>query len=155
MNHLQSSLMLSGLMAVSLGASAQQPPMTHCPDLPGGSNLQWDQQQRDGYVLCRAVDGNGSDAFNLMLTSEEPSLHLARALRAERAQFADKSIHWYRMDLANDSDEQAQFRRITVSKLGKQQYAQLWFNAGDQAELDTRIEQIGNLRLHHTLLGNR
>lgn len=155
MNYLQSCLMLSSLLAVSLGASAQQPTPTHCPDLPGGSNLHWDQQQRDGYVLCRAVDDSGNDAFNLMLTGQEPNLHLARALRAERASFADQSIHWYRMDLVADNSEQAQYRRITVTKLAKNQYVQLWFNAGNQAELDTRIEQIGNLRLNHTLLGNR
>jgi hypothetical protein len=154
-NYLQSCLILCGLLAASLGANAQQPAAADCPVLPGGSDLHWEQQQRDGYVLCKALDGNGNDAFNLMLTSQEPNLHLARALRAERAQFADQSIHWYRMDLVADNSELAQYRRITVSKLGKNQYAQLWFNAGNQAEVDTRIQQIGSLRLHSTLLGNR
>ena len=91
-----------------------------------------------------------------MLTGDEPNLRLARSLRAERAQFAGQDIHWYRMDLANDAAEQAQYRRITVSRLGKDQYAQLWFNATDQAELETRIEQISHLRLDNTpRLGNR
>lgn len=156
MNPLQSVLLATCALLLCSAAYAQPvTASTTCPDLPGGSNLHWEQQQRDGYLLCRALDEGQQTAFNLMLTDEEPSLRLARSLRAEQARFAEQSLHWYRMDLANDSDALAQFRRITVTKLGKHRYAQLWFSANDQAEVDTRIEQIGSLRLHHTLLGNR
>lgn len=155
MNPLQSILFAACTLLLSSAALAQPAPRSSCPDLPGGSNLHWEQQQRDGYLLCRALDDNQQTAFNLMLTEHEPSIRLARSLRAEQARFADQSIHWYQMDLANDSDELAPYRRISISKLGKQRYAQLWFSASNQAEVDTRIEQIGNLRLDHTLLGNR
>ena len=155
MNPLQSVLPATCALLLCSAAFAQPVTASTCPDLPGGSNLHWEQQQRDGYLLCRALDDGQQTAFNLMLTNEEPSLRLARSLRAEQASFAEQSLHWYRMDLANDSDALAQFRRITVTKLGKHRYAQLWFSANDQAEVDTRIEQIGSLRLHHTLLGNR
>lgn len=156
MNYLQPTVLTMFLLAAAMSAQAQPAVSEHCPDLPGGSNLHWEQQQRDGYLLCRAEDEHGNNAFNLMLTRDEPNLRLARSLRAERAQFAEQDIHWYRMDLANDAAEQAQYRRITVSRLGKDHYAQLWFNANDQAELETRIEQIGHLRLDNTTrLGNR
>lgn len=156
MNPLQSVLLATCALLLCSAAYAQPvTASTTCPDLPGGSNLHWEQQQRDGYLLCRALDEGQQTAFNLMLTEQEPSIRLARSLRAEQARFADQSIHWYRMDLANDSDELARYRRISISKLGKQRYAQLWFSASNQAEVDTRIEQIGNLRLDHTLLGNR
>ena len=156
MNYLQPTALTLFLLTAAMSAQAQPAGSDHCPDLPGGSTLHWQQQQRDGYLLCRAEDEHGNPAFNLMLTDDEPKLRLARSLRAERAQFAGQDIHWYRMDLANDAAEQAQYRRITVSRLGKDQYAQLWFNANDQAELETRIEQISHLRLDNTpRLGNR
>ena len=155
MNPLQSTLLAACALLLCSATHAQPVVASACPDLPGGSNLHWEQQQRDGYLLCRALDDSQQTAFNLMLTEQEPSLRLARSLRAEQARFANQSIHWYQMDLANDSDELAQYRRISISKLGKQRYAQLWFSASNQAEVDARIEQIGNLRLDHTLLGNR
>ena len=155
MNHRYALALLSACLLLPASTLAQDTLPSHCPDLPGGSNLQWDQQQRDGYLLCRAIDDNQHNAFNLMLTQQEPDLRLARSLRAEKAQFADQSIHWYRMDLADDSGEASQFRRITVSRLGKDQYAQLWFNAGNPSELQTRIEQVGALRLHGTVMAGK
>lgn len=126
-----SLLLLSVLLPVA--ALAQQP--FYCPNLPTSSELQWEQRVDSGFIACKAVDPDGRQVLNVMLTSKDPSIPLSRPLRAEEGGFSGRELYWYRLDLGGRVLPDMESRRITVVKLGKNHYAQVWINAGSAQEL--------------------
>lgn len=124
------------LLALSTTASAQQPAAV-CPSLPADSDLHWEQRADAGFIACRAVAPDGRQVLNVMLTARNPNISLPRALRQEEGNFSGEETYWYRPDLAGREATMAASRRITVVKLGKDQYAQVWINADTPDELAT------------------
>ena len=108
---------------------------SRCPALPSGSGLQWVEQASVGFVACKASSEDGSESLNVMLTSRDPDIRLSRSQRAESGVFSGESLHWYVPELAGRGAEYAASRRITVIKLGKNQYAQIWIDAGSPEAL--------------------
>ncbi|WP_454831608.1 hypothetical protein [Pseudoxanthomonas wuyuanensis] len=128
------ALVLS-LLLLPTTALAQQP--FYCPNLPANTELQWEQRLGDGFITCKAVDPDGRQVLNLMLTSRDPDIALGRPLRAEEGRFSGKELYWYRLDLGGRAFPDMESRRITVVKLGKDHYAQVWINAASIQELGT------------------
>lgn len=118
-----------------VAALAQQ--SFQCPALPATSDLQWEQRIDREFIACKAVTQDGRQVLNVMLTSKNPDISLSRPLRAEEGGFSGKELYWYRPDLAGRSLPDIESRRITVVKLGKDHYAQVWINAGSQEELSS------------------
>ncbi|WAC64541.1 hypothetical protein OVA13_07230 [Pseudoxanthomonas sp. SL93] len=123
------------LLSVSAPAWAQQTPP--CPTLPTNAELQWEQRGDHSYIACKAVTADGRQVLNVMLTSRDPKISLERGLRAEEGNFSGREMYWYRPDLGGRNMPGMESRRITVVKLGKDQYAQVWINAESPAELAT------------------
>lgn len=121
------------LPCLSAPAWAQQTPP--CPTLPGNAELQWEQRAEHGFIACKAVTADGRQVLNVMLTSRDPRISLERSLRAEEGNFSGREMYWYRPDLGGRDVPGTESRRITVVKLGKDQYAQVWINAGSPDEL--------------------
>ena len=110
------------------GVWAQQA-VSRCPTLPASSGLQWVEKASVGFLACKARSEDGSKSLNLMLTSRDPDIRLVRSQRTESGVFSGEPFHWYIPELAGRADEYAASRRITVLKLGKDQYAQIWIDA--------------------------
>ena len=60
-----------------------------CPPLPAGSGLHWQQQAGDGFVVCRARDGE-RQVLGLMLTAKPTIKPLRRNRRALLKRLADR-----------------------------------------------------------------
>ncbi|NDK37780.1 hypothetical protein DT603_02875 [Pseudoxanthomonas gei] len=140
---IKSLYLLAALLGLPAAALAQQAP-SRCPPLPASSGLQWTEKVGNGFLACKALSADNRQSLNVMLTSRDPDLHLSRSQRAEAGRFSGESLHWYVPELAGSQDAAAS-RRITVVKLGKDQYAQVWVDAAsaeDLARLQTLAGQL-------------
>lgn len=121
------------LLAAAATASAQQ--TVQCPLLPADSGLHWEQQVQSDFILCKATASDGRTVLNMMLTARDPGIALTRALRAEKGTFGGEALHWYKLDMGGRDLPGLESRRITVVKLDKKRYAQIWIDAADSGEL--------------------
>ena len=128
---------VSSLVLLSASAVALAQPVADCPSLRANSGLQWDRQVQNDFILCKAVTEDGRQVLNLMLTSRDPDLPLSRNLRQEKGSFAGESLYWFTPDMGGRALPGLESRRITVVKLGRNRYAQIWIEAADRAELAT------------------
>lgn len=144
---MKTALVLS-LLLLPATALAQQ--SFQCPALPANSDLQWEQRIDREFIACKAVTQDGRQVLNVMLTSKDPDISLSRPLRAEEGMFSGKELHWYRPDLAGRNFPDAESRRITVIKLGKNHYAQVWINAGSTEELGSLQSLARQLDVNET-----
>ena len=135
--------LLAALLCLPGAALAQQTTTSRCPALPPGSGLQWDEQASAGFLACKARSDDGLHSLNLMLTSRDPDIRLIRSQRAESGTFSGESLHWYVPELAGRDEAYASSRRITVVKLGKDQYAQVWIDAESPEEL-SRLQSMAS-----------
>jgi hypothetical protein len=136
--------LLAALLCLPGTALAQQA-TSRCPVLPSDSGLQWDEKANTGFLACKARSGDGRHSLNVMLTTRDPDLHLTRSQRAESGVFSGESLHWYVPELAGRDAAYAASRRITVVKLGRDQYAQIWIDAESPEELGRLQSMAGQL----------
>lgn len=134
--------LLAVLLCVPLAALAQQATPL-CPALPSDSGLQWDERVSHDFIACKARSVDGRESLNVMLSSRDPNLRLVRALRAESGTFSGETLYWYIPELAGRDESFVATRRITVAKLGKDQYAQVWINAESPEELG-RLQAVAS-----------
>lgn len=141
-NAMKTFYLLAALLSLPGAALAQQA-TSHCPALPSGSGLQWDEQAGAGFLACKARSDDGRHSLNLMLTSRDPDIRLSRSQREESGIFSGESLHWYTPELAGRNETYIASRRITVVKLGKNQYAQVWIDAESPEELE-RLQSMAS-----------
>lgn len=132
--------LLAALLGLPGTLLAQQAP-SRCPALPASSGLQWQEQASAGFVACKATSQDGGESLNVMLTSRDPDIRFSRSQRAEPGVFSGEELRWYVPELAGRSESYAASRRITVVKLGKDQYAQVWIDATSPEEL-ARLQSL-------------
>lgn len=131
-------------LAVLLGLPGPvlaQQATSHCPALPSGSGLQWDERAGTGFLACKARSDDGRQTLNVMLTSRDPDIRLSRSQRAEAGTFSGESLHWYVPEFVGSDPADVATRRITVVKLGKGQYAQVWIDT-DSPEALARLQSM-------------
>ncbi len=138
------------LLATSTTVAAQS--TTQCPSLPSSSGLHWEQQTQSDFIVCKATTEDGRSVLNMMLTSRDPDLGLNRALRAEKGSFAGENLQWYKLDMGGRDVPGLESRRITVVKLDKNRYAQIWIDAADTGELGTLQSLTQTLNLNPSAL---
>lgn len=124
------ALLLAGCCGSALAQQAEQ-----CPALPADSGLHWDQQAQSDFIVCKASTEDGRTVLNMMLTQRDPDMTFSRTLRAEKGSFAGESLNWYKLDMGGRDLPGLESRRITVVKLDKNRYAQIWIDAADTTEL--------------------
>jgi hypothetical protein len=138
------------LFAACATASAQQ--TAQCPLLPADSGLHWEQQVQSDFIVCKATAADGRTVLNMMLSGRDPDIALTRALRAEKGTFGGAELHWYRMDMGGRDLPGLESRRITVVKLDKKRYAQIWIEAADNGELASLQTLTQTLNLNPSAL---
>lgn len=138
------------LVAACASTSAQQ--SAQCPLLPPDSGLQWEEQLHSDFIVCKANTTDGRNVLNMMLTARDPDMTLSRALRAEKGAFGGESMHWYRLDMGGRDLPGLESRRITVVKLDKKRYAQIWIDAADISELASLQSLTQSLNLNPSAL---
>ena len=127
-------------MTALVTAPAFAQPALTCPALPTSAGLHWEQQTHDAFVVCKGIGEDGRAVLNIMLSPRDPDLVLVRSFRAEPGSYAGEDLHWYKIDNGN-ARQGEELRRITVVKVDKRQYAQIWINANDANEL-TRMQAL-------------
>lgn len=138
------------LLAACTTVSAQQ--VEQCPSLPSSSGLHWEQQAQSDFIVCKATTEDGRTVLNMMLTARDPDMQMNRALRAEKGSFAGESMHWYKLDMGGRDLPGLESRRITVVKLDKNRYAQIWIDAADVGELSNLQNLTQSLNLNPSAL---
>ena len=83
--------------------------------------------------------------MNVLLTSRDPDLELKRTQRAESGTFSGQTLDWYIPEVAGRDEAFVASRRITVIKLGKDQYAQVWIDAASVEDLGRMQSLAGQL----------
>ena len=106
-----------------------------CPPLPAGSGLHWQQQAGDGFVVCRARDGE-RQVLGLMLTAK-PTIKPLRRNRREEGHVGSHQVRWYQPDITDGGGE---YKRVAVVELGEDRYAQVWIDplSEDEWVVDAR-----------------
>ncbi|WP_313401847.1 hypothetical protein [Stenotrophomonas sp.] len=142
-----SAAMLLALSSTALAQQAEQ-----CPTLPADSGLHWDQQTQSDFIVCKASTSDGRTVLNMMLTARDPDMAFNRSLRAEKGSFGGESMHWYKLDMGGRDLPGLESRRITVVKLDKNRFAQIWIDAADTAELGNLQNLTQTLSLNSSAL---
>lgn len=137
-------LIAIGLLGLP-GTSRAQQGASRCPALPPDSGLQWVERASTGFLACKAHSADDRLSLNVMLSSRDPDIRLSRSQRAESGVFSGVSLHWYVPELAGQDAATVATRRITVIKLGKDQYAQIWIDAPSAEDLEHLQAMAGRL----------
>jgi hypothetical protein len=137
-------------LAACSTAFAQQ--SVQCPSLPSSSGLHWEQQVQSDFIVCKATTEDGRAVLNMMLSGRDPGLSLNRPLRAEKGAFGGTEMHWYKLDMGGRDVPGLESRRISVVKLDKNRYAQIWIDAADTTELGTLQSLTQTLNLNPSAL---
>lgn len=138
------------LLTACAGAHAQS--SAQCPSLPSSAGLHWEQQTQSDFIVCKATTEDGRAVLNMMLTARDPALGLNRPLRAEKGEFGGESMYWYKLDMGGRDLPGLESRRISVVKLDKNRYAQIWIDAADNAELASLQTLTQTLNLNPSAL---
>lgn len=136
--------LLALLLALPANLLAQEG-ASRCPALPSTSGLHWEERASTGFLACKARSDDGRQSLNVMLTSRDPDIRFSRSQRAESGLFSGESLHWYVPEIAGSDAGFVASRRITVVKLGKDQYAQIWIDAESADDLSRLQSMAGQL----------
>lgn len=129
-------LTLLSLSAVAFGQSDA------CPTLPADSGLRWETIQPDGLVFCRALDGNGREAFAVTISTES-SFRPRRSKREERTVINGQSVWWYSAEVASGSVE---IVRETLLELADRRVAHIMIRVNTEDDLADNARIVSALR---------
>ncbi len=132
-------VILSSLLFAAAQAAAQAP--SECPSLPASSGLQWQQQVKADFLVCRASTPECREVLSLMLSARDPAIPLSRSLRQEKGSFGGESLYWYQPDLGGQQPPGYAERRISVVKIDKGRYAQIALYPDSAQELSS-LQQL-------------
>ncbi len=144
---MKNAIRILGLCLLLAGGHASAQQQFTCPQLPPGANLQWEQQEGQDFLSCKAFTADGRQALGIMLTPRDPKLSLVRSHRAEKGVIEEEKFHWYIPDLAGLTPAQLASRRVATVDFGKNRYAQIWVEAANADELRTLQGIVQNLNM--------
>lgn len=110
---------------------AQSMPIPGCPALPDDAGLSWSQRGNDAFLICSAVDAQGTEMFGISLSADS-AFQPRRANRQERGVVAGRDIRWYRAEVGAQPDILV---RETLVELGRDRVAHIWMRARSADEL--------------------
>ena len=123
-------------------ALAQDAQAAHCPVLPAAAGLAWEARAMGDSDFCRALRGDGSEAFGLYL-SPEPSFEPDARNREESSRIDGRDVSWYRAEIATAPGVEA---RETLLPLGDGRSAHIWLQAASPEELAASYQVVEQLR---------
>ncbi|HRN61821.1 MAG TPA: hypothetical protein PK743_01735 [Luteimonas sp.] len=121
----------------------------NCPELPAGSGLDWDVTENTGFVYCKAIRDNGSQAFAVMLRAES-SFRGERQLREEEGVIDGHKVRWYRSEIVL---QPGMLVRETLVGLGRRSTAHIVVRATSEDQLADNRRLAEGLRFRNTALG--
>lgn len=142
------SITLALLALMPLAASAQS--AATCPTLPVDAGLHWEQLDGPGFLFCKAIAGDGAEAFAVTISRESP-FKPRRVDRAEDASIGGQSTHWYRSQLAS---EPSVIVRETLVELREDQVAHVSLRAASEQAKERAMQQVQALRFEDVRLSS-
>lgn len=140
---------LAALVLMPMAAPAQS--AATCPSLPSDAGLRWEQLAGPGFVFCRALRADGSEAFAVTLSSDSP-FEPSRRNRAEEGSIGGEGVYWYRSEIAGDPDAIA---RETLVELGPDRVAHISLRADSETQKAEAMRQVGALRFDDARLSSK
>ncbi|HEX2083231.1 MAG TPA: hypothetical protein VHF86_07090, partial [Xanthomonadaceae bacterium] len=131
---------LATLVLMPVAAPAQS--AASCPGLPVDAGLKWEQLAGPGFVFCRALRSDGSEAFAVTLSADSP-FEPSRVDRAEEANIGGQEVHWYRSEIAGDPDAIA---RETLVEFGAGEKAHISLRAASDEQKAQAMREVEALR---------
>lgn len=142
-------LVAANLLAFApFAASAQAASI--CPALPSDAGLHWEQLDGPGFLFCRALAEDGSEAFAVTISHKSP-FKPSRSHRAETGSVAGQSVHWYRSEIAGTGTEIA---RETLVELGDDDVAHISLRAANDGAKDRAMQQVQALQFDDVRLSS-
>ena len=123
--------------------------LASCPSLPADTGLRWEQLDGPGFVFCRALRGDGSEAFAVTISDDSP-FEPSRRNRAEPASIAGQQGHWYRSEIAG----QDVIARETLVEVNGGSVAHISLRAADEAQKTQVMQQVQALRFEDARLSS-
>lgn len=128
-------------LALFAVASAQAQPGAGCPALPDDTALDWQQRGNEAFLICSAVDAQGSEVFGLSLSADS-AFQPRRADRQERGVVAGRDIRWYRAEVGAQPDVLV---RETLVELDRDRVAHIWMRARSTDDLQRTMRLVERL----------
>lgn len=144
---LRAALAALALVPASL-AMAQS--AANCPALPANTGLTWEQMAGPGFVFCRALRSDGSEAFAVTISGHSP-FEPTRRNRAEAARIDGREAHWYRSQIATDPNAIA---RETLLEINGGNVAHISMRAADEEQKAQVMEQVQLLQFRDARLSS-
>jgi len=139
---------LAVFAALPLCAQAQT--ASNCPTLPANSGLTWDVLDGPGFLFCKALRQDGSEAFAVTLSRTSP-FKPSRSNREEEGRIDGQPIYWYASEIAGRDNEVA---RETLVDVEGGNVAHVSLRAGDRARADEAMQQVQSLTFRDARLSS-
>lgn len=121
-----------------------------CPALPAESGLSWQKLDGPGFLFCKAMRADGSQAFAVTISRESP-FKPRRGDRAEEASIDGRDVHWYRSEIAADPDA---IVRETLVELGEDRVAHITLRAASEEQKLEAMQQAQTLSFRDARLSS-
>lgn len=102
-----------------------------CPQLSSEAGLSWQQRGSDAFLICSAVNSEGSEVFGLSLSADS-AFQPRRGNREERGVVAGQNIRWYRAEVGGQPD---MLVRETLVELDRNRVAHIWVRTMSEDQL--------------------
>ena len=126
---------LAGLLLGTHGVANAQDAGAY-PQLPANTGLTWEHRASGDADFCRALRGDGSEAFGLYI-SPKPNFEPVRADRKERGEIDGRQVYWYRAEIAAKPGIEA---RETLLELPDGRAVHIWLQAPSREQLDAGFQ---------------
>ena len=130
------------------GANAQT--AANCPTLPADSGLKWDVLDGPGFLFCKALRADGSEAFAVTLSADSP-FKPKRSDRAEQTSIDGRPTYWYASEIAGQTKVIA---RETLVDVEGGNVAHISLRAGDQDQAQQIMGQVQSLTFRDARLSS-
>lgn len=90
---------LSGVFLLLIGSANAQTQSNVCPTFPAASGLSWQVTQPPQMLFCRALRSDGSEAFAVTLSRDNP-FKTRRSKRREESLIDGRQVRWYESEIA-------------------------------------------------------
>ncbi|NYZ63964.1 hypothetical protein [Luteimonas deserti] len=149
--HKKTLLALTAMLVWAGPARAQT--ATDCPQLPPGSNAQWEVQQGPGFVFCRAVERDSARQAFAVTIGREASFKPRRTDRVgDRVTIDGTRTYWH----APQNDLLAgTLVRETLLELPSGDYAHIIVRASDETQLARTLQDAEALHFSDVRLGSK
>lgn len=129
---------------------AQAQTASNCPTLPASSGLAWEALDGPGFLFCKALRADGSEAFAVTLTRTSP-FKPNRSNRAEQTRIDGQPVYWYASEIAGQTNVVA---RETLVDAPGGNVAHISLRSGDRALADQAMKQVEALTFRDARLSS-